>query len=67
MSRDENMEDLRELLLRVLREHRYHDVDDDFDLCLICGRTFDENVASFGRDFRVFSVDDGRQGAHDTI
>lgn len=52
------LDNLRELLLSVLRKHRNENVVDDFYFRLVQGCNFDENIFRFGADLRVIAVDD---------
>ena len=45
-------------LCGVLREHRDDDVIDDFGFCFVGSCDVDENVSSFGADFRVVRIYD---------
>ena len=51
--------DLRESSPRVFREHRNKDVNNNLDLRLVCGGTFDEDITSLSRNFGMVSVNDG--------
>jgi len=39
-------DDVRERFRCITREHCYHGVDDNFEFCLVCRSTFDEDIRS---------------------
>lgn len=56
------LEDIREGLFTVLREHCCNHVDDNLKFCIVSCSNIYEDVSCVERDFTVFGVDDGREG-----
>lgn len=59
--------EIREGFRTVHREHCNHDIDHNFEFCLICGGTVNEDVCCIKADFSELTVDDWRKTENVTI